>query len=212
MDIDNIEKYIQSLNQQNEKYQYYEKIINFQNDYFIPAIRFDTALFLDFICTIYQPKSILEIGFGSGASALFINKNCHPKIFISLERDHNRYIRGQALLKEFSKSNNDIQLLNQDAFEFLNTNQTTFDFVFLDAVKRDYVQYLPCIKKILNPKAVFIADNILFNNKVINQNLEKKYQTGVKLLKDFNQQITNDQHLNTVFLNIGDGLSISTLK
>ena len=127
--------------------------------------------------------------------------------FISLERDNNRYQRGIKLLKKHKITT--INLIKKDAFDFLETNCQKFDFIFLDAVKRDYYDYLIPLKDILNQNGILICDNVLFGGKVLNEKNDDKYKDGVRLMRLFNKTIAEDQSLSTMFLPIGDGLSIS---
>ena len=92
----------------------YERIIAFQNEHFIPAVRFDTAMFLMQTAAMRQPKNVLEFGFGSGASSVFIRhglQNVAGYRITTLERDNNRYVRGKALLAQLCID--DINLVKQ---------------------------------------------------------------------------------------------------
>lgn len=201
-------KYISNLNSTDELKNLYSDIINFQNEHFIPAVTYEIAVFLKWITSILKPEKILEIGFGAGASSFFIyNGYKESSLFITLEKDLNRYNRGMNLLNKYN--NNSIKLLNNDAFVFLEENAKNFDFIFLDAVKREYIIYYDKLKSILNHNGILICDNILFGGKVVENEIEKKYLTGVGLLKEFNNMLQNDESLNTIFLPIGDGLSCS---
>lgn len=210
MILNDINEYLNSLNLNNKPLsELFDKIKNFQNKHFIPLVSFEVASFLYMISSLQKPLNVLEIGFGSGASGIFILKGFpETKRFISLEKDKNRFERGLELLKNL-KLENKIELIKADAFEYLIKNEETFDFIFLDAVKREYRDYLEPLKKILNYSGVLICDNILFNSRVVQEKPEKKYESGVKNLKQFNNELAEDIIFNTLFLNIGDGLSIS---
>ncbi|OHD08790.1 MAG: hypothetical protein A2086_03135 [Spirochaetes bacterium GWD1_27_9] len=211
MDYEKIFFYLQNLNENTQLKTFYDEVVGFENIYFIPAIRFDVALFLNLISFLKQPKNVLEIGFGSGVSALFIQKDLiSQEIFITLERDKKRYERGTRLLKKLENST--LNLLNLDAFDFFKQNNNQFDLVFIDAVKKDYIDYFKIIKDRLNPNGIIICDNIFFNGKIIEENLPEKYEKGVALLKEFNQTLSNDKSFFTQFLPIGDGISISIKK
>ncbi len=190
----------------------YERIIAFQNEHFIPAVRFDTAMFLMQTAAMRQPKNVLEIGFGSGASSVFIRhglQNVAGYRITTLERDNNRYVRGKALLEQLCIQ--DIELVKCDAFDWLHNCDAEFDYIFLDAVKRDYIGYLPIIKKILGKNGILIVDNTFFNDKVLRpiDELEEKYRSGVGLLDQFNRTLAGDGDFVTMMYNIGDGMTIA---
>lgn len=213
MFADDLKNYFFSLNIVDKSLiELYEKTREFDDKYFIPAVSIEVAFFLNWIAFFKKPKKVLEIGFGSGVSSIFIY-NGFPEIneFISLEKDNNRFVRGKELLKKQKKSEK-INLLKIDAFEFLQNNKEFFDLIFLDAVKREYLIYLDLLKKFLNNNGILICDNILFNGRVVQDKLEEKYLNGVSYLKKFNKKLVDEKELETIFLNIGDGLSISVKK
>ena len=84
----------------------YKEIIEYNFTHFIPAVRFDSALFLYQMALIRQPQNILEIGFGSGVSTYFIYKPLvSMKSFFTLEKDESRCLRGFDVLKAFEMEN-----------------------------------------------------------------------------------------------------------
>ncbi|HOV13174.1 MAG TPA: hypothetical protein PK771_02725 [Spirochaetota bacterium] len=212
MDYENIFNYLNLLNaNQEEDKTFYDEIYNFENEGFIPAVRFDVALFLNFISTLKKPKNILEIGFGSGISALFIKKDLNDfENFITLEKDEKRYLRGKSLLNKFNINN--IDLTHENSFEFFKNNLVKFDLIFLDAEKTKYDQYILPIKSSLQDGGILITDNVIFNGRVVDKNVEKKYIKGTASIKNYNQMISCDKDFKTIFLNIGDGLSLSIKK
>ena len=208
------EQYISQLEDESYRSEY-ERIIAFQDEHFIPAVRFDTAMFLMQTAAMRQPHDVLEIGFGSGASSVFIREglhNCAEYKITSLERDNNRYVRGKSLLEQLNIQ--DIELIKCDAFDFLHNCAAEFDYIFLDAVKRDYIDYLPFIKKILRKNGILIVDNTFFNDKVLlpTDELEEKYRSGVGLLDKFNRTLAADVDFMTMMYNIGDGMTVAVRR
>lgn len=191
----------------------YKEIIEYQFTHFIPAVRFDSALFLYQLALIKQPQHILEIGFGSGVSAYFINKPLvSSKSFITLEKDESRYTRGMNVLKAFDIEN--VTLLKKDAIEFLQNCHEQFDYIFLDAGKKDYIIYLPLITDLLLQGGFLVCDNTFFNGKVVmnEEDLTKPYIKSVPLLKEFNMALAKSDLYNTSYFWIGDGMSLSVKK
>lgn len=192
----------------------YKEIIEYRFEHFIPAVRFDSALFLYQLSLIKQPQNILEIGFGSGVSTYFINKPlaASPKVFITLEKDESRYKRGIDVLKAFDMEN--VTLLNEDAFEYLKNCREKFDYIFLDAGKKDYLAYLPIIDNLMSQGGFLICDNTFFNGKVAlnEEDLTKSYAKSVPLLKEFNTNLAKSSLYNTSYFWIGDGMSLSVRK
>lgn len=207
--------YLDDLNTSanNELVNRYKEITEYQFTHFIPAVRFDSALFLYQLALIKQPQNILEIGFGSGVSAYFINKPLvSPKSFITLEKDESRYKRGINVLKTFDMEN--VTLLKKDAFEFLQNCHEKFDYIFLDAGKKDYITYLPIINDLILQGGFLVCDNTFFNGKVVSneEDLTKSYIKSVPLLKEFNMTLAKSDLYNTSYFWIGDGMSLSIRK
>ena len=203
-------EYIKNLNEKNDLKHLYEKIISYDNMHVIPAVRYESALLLNLLASLKNPSITLEIGFGSGASSVFISNGIRSGRIISLERDKNRFKRGLKLLSELNINN--IELLNIDAFDFFPKNNKSFDFIFLDSVKREYINYIQPVKQIMNNDGLLVCDNILFNGKIVDLQPEKKYKNGIELLREFNKTLSEDHEFETLFLPIDDGLSLSRYK
>ncbi len=209
MDIEKINHYLTDLNDRAGFLENLRKIISYKSDYFIPAVREDCALFLRWFTTITAPLNILEIGFGAGASAYSIRSGLDESFnkFITLERDINRYNRGMEVLEHFCIDM--VDLMHIDGFEYLKGADLKFDMIFLDAVKKDYIEYLPGIYDKLNIGGYLLADNTIFGGKVVDEIVEKKYINGVEKLKEFNEKLSDDKRFISYFFNIGDGISVS---
>ncbi len=206
---DDITRYLNSLNgSQNNLLKLYDQILKFDNKYYIPAVKKDTSQLLFWLSSLKKADNILEIGFGSGISAISIYYGYKDfKKFISLERDNNRYVRGRQLFKMLKIKN--IELIKIDAFDYFKENSDKYDLVFLDAVKKDYILYLDLLKERIIDGGLLICDNILFGNRVVKDNIEEKYKASVLKLKEFNEKLSLDKNFKTLFMSAGDGLSVS---
>ncbi len=177
----------------------------------IPIIRKTTAKLLYFLIKFKRPENFLEIGTGSGYSTLWIHKGLSGDAKLTtIERDKNRFIEAQKLFHDYRN----IDLLYLDAFDYLKNSTGQFDFVFLDAQKRDYTEFLKILEDRVIPGGIFFTDNFLFNGKVIEMEdgNEEKYSGGVDLLKQFNYKLSRHKSFKSLFLNIDDGIIISIRK
>lgn len=129
----------------------------------------------------------------------------------TLERDNNRYVRGMSLLQELAIKN--VNLIKCDALDWIKScqDENSYDYVFLDAVKRDYIDYLPHIKRLMTKNGIFIIDNTFFNDKVLlsKDELDPKYHNGVALLDKFNRTLAADNDFVTAMYDIGDGTTVA---
>ena len=200
-------EYIKNLNQSMDNLEW-ENLYQNALKKNIPVVRKETAQLLYFLVKIKAPKNILEIGTGSGYSSLWIHKGMPEGAhFTTLERDNNRYNDALELFKDYSE----IELIKTDAFSFLKETLQLFDFIFLDSQKRDYIDFLPIFENKISPGGLLVADNFLLNGKIIDLPDEDKvkYQGGVGLLNQFNQEISKHPGFETLFLSLEDGVVLA---
>ena len=113
----------------------------------------------------------------------------------------------QSYFFNLSKLQNQINQFTCDAIKILPKLKDKYDLIFLDADKKNYMNYLNLIIPLLKKKGVLVSDNVLWSGKVINKNKNKDLETEV--FKKFNQQLSNHKNLETVLLPIRDGISLS---
>ncbi len=175
----------------------------------IPIVDEEVGRFLSLLILTKQPKKVLELGFGGGYSSLWMAKALgEGGMITSLELNTDRVDRGRRIFQDLDLSPR-LQLLYIDALEYLQNTTETYDFIFLDAIKRSYARYLPLIPRVLRKGGIFLADNILFRGNVVKTDPGKKYQAGTSAIKAFNKTLSVSCDFKTIFLPIGDGLSFS---
>lgn len=156
------------------------------------------------------PKSILEIGTAVGYSALLM-ASYMPKEgkIITIEQDANRIDTAYDFITRAGRIEQ-IQLLDGDASEILLQLEGTFDMVFIDAAKAQYLDYLQKVMDKLVDGAVIIADNVLFRGMVMSEEPPlKRYRTIVKRLREYLDFVSHDPRFSTTIHSEGDGVAIS---
>lgn len=164
------------------------------------------GLFLIMISKMIKPKSILEIGTFTGYSAICMAQGLTPDgILHTIEIDDE--IASQTKLS-FDKSGfgNKIKLHVGSALNIIEKLNTTFDLIFIDGEKREYPQYLELSLKHLNVGGYLIADNVLWNEKVIDPAMKDDKST--KAVNQFNDMVHANSNLLHVLLPLRDGLMI----
>lgn len=213
MNFENLTHYTDFLNNNANKslLNRYNEIINYDFIHFIPAVRFDSALFLRTLSLLKQPENVLEIGFGSGVSTYFIwEPITKGKKITTIEKDEKRFVRGLNVIKNFGMT--DINLVHGDIFEYLDKNTSEkYDYIFIDAAKKDYQNYLNKVENKLNIGGFLICDNNFFNGKVICDDVDipKSHIKPAKAMREFNIFLGDNNNFETTFFNIGDGMSLS---
>ena len=176
----------------------------------VPIIPHETARFLAFLIGLIKPESILEIGTAVGFSAVLFNKFAPEAKITTIDRYE--YMIKKA--KENFMGIDNIRLLEGDAAEILPGLKEEFDFIFLDAAKAQYINYLPEIMRLLKTGSVFAADDVLMAGGVMNLRCEvpRRQRTIHQRLGDFLIEINSREDLETSLLPIGGGLAVCRKK
>ncbi len=167
---------------------------------------------LSFICQTINSnnfKSVLEIGTAVAYGTITIAENTSCTHIDSLEIDPERYAIATQNVKAHNL-NNKINLFLCDAINYIKTTNKTYDFIYLDGPKGQYINYLPYLIKLLNKGGVLLADNLYFHGMVTGKiPISKGCRAMIKGLKNYITAIKTSPELKTQILDIGDGLGYS---
>lgn len=181
---------------------------------FVPIIRRETANFLQTAVAAAKPKRILEVGTAVGYSALLMAQvmpeDAHITTIekyeprIPLAREHFR----QAGMEER------ITLIEGDAEEVLNRLEGSFDFIFMDAAKGQYIHWLPRILELMADGAVLFSDNVLQDGDIMESRfaVERRNRTIHSRMREYLYTLTHSDALVTSIIPIGDGVTLSVKK
>ena len=162
--------------------------------------------FLSIISKLIKPKKILEIGTYTGYSAICMAEGLIDNGIIHTIDINEELVSIQKKYFKKTKTTNSIIQHVGDAKEVIGKIDETFDMVFLDADKENYIEYYNlCIDK-LRSGGLIIADNVLWTGKVIDP---KSYDDELtQYLIDFNTIINQDDRVENIILPLRDGLNI----
>ena len=165
--------------------------------------------FLSMLSKMKSPSTILEIGTYTGYGTLCLLEGLKEdgKIF-TIDRNEELIKIQNKYFEESGKRDKIIQLTG-NAKEILNDLNETYDLVFIDADKENYIEYFKQVSERLNKNGIIISDNVLWSGKVLDSSLEKDEETNA--LVNFNKILNEDKRFETVILPLRDGLSISRL-
>jgi len=162
---------------------------------------------LSMISKLIQPKNILEIGTYTGYSALCLAEGMTKDGELhTIDVNEELY---DFQRKYFDASEYGAQIIQHLglAVDIIPTLDKTFDLVFIDADKSNYLNYLDLVLPKLRKGAVILSDNVLWSGKVVAEVAENDLDT--KVLLEYNKRLNEDPRLETVLLPVRDGLSIS---
>jgi predicted O-methyltransferase YrrM len=185
------------------KLEEYAKINN------IPIMEKEGILFLLSLIKENKVIFILEIGSAIGYSAInmaLINKNIK---ITTIERDTKRYNEALKNIEEFNL-NDQINIINIDANLYEDNDK--YDLIFIDAAKSQYINFFNKYKNNLNDNGIIVTDNLKFHNLLEEENLSKNVKGIVRKIKSYVDFLNNHEEYDTMFYNIGDGVSVTRKK
>ncbi len=160
---------------------------------------------LKFISLMLQPKRILEIGTYTGYSALCMAEGLIDDgilFTIEINDELEDFIRSYIQRSSFTEK---IKLYIGDARIIVPNIDETFDLVYIDGDKREYVDYYNVVINKVRTGGFIIVDNVFWNGKVIDKYADDDI---TKAIRTFNDLVHNDGRVENLMLPLRDGLTI----
>ncbi len=165
---------------------------------------------LSMLSNMLAPRHILEIGTYTGYSALCLAEGLQPGgTLVTIDKNMELEHRVRTYFAE-SNYPQAINFMVGDALKIIPALTQTFDLVFIDADKTNYLNYFNLVIDKLSQGGIIIADNVLWSGKVV-----KPVQPGdedTKALLAFNKAVQQDTRVENVLFPIRDGLMIIRKK
>jgi len=163
------------------------------------------GLLLQMLCQMYKPQNVLEIGTFTGYSAICIARGIAPDGHLDTIEVNDEL--KDAILKYFNLAAVDKQVTLHigHALEIIPKLNKTYDLVFIDGDKREYPSYYDAVFPKVKAGGYIIADNVLWNGKVIDPDSNDLH---TKAVLEFNQKVQNDSRVENVLLPMRDGLML----
>ncbi len=181
---------------------------------FVPIIRLETASLLKFFVTLTRPKKILEVGTAVGYSAILMSQYLEEGATITtIEKYEPRIPIAKENFKRAGKEDV-ITLLEGDALEILKGLDGSYDMIFMDAAKAQYIYYLPEVIRLLKTGGLLISDNILQDGDVAQSRyaVTRRNRTIHSRMREYLYTLKHEKELQTAIIPIGDGVAVSTKK
>ena len=178
---------------------------------YVPIIRKEMQSFLKMMLQLQQPRRILEVGTAVGFSAILMAEyNPKPCEITTIENYEKRIPIARENFKSAGKQDM-IELLEGDAAQVLKTLQEPFDFIFMDAAKGQYLNFLPDILRLLSPGGILISDNVLQDGDIVESRfaVTRRNRTIHKRMREYLYELTHHEELVTTVLPVGDGITVS---
>ena len=177
----------------------------------VPVIRTQMQSLLKFLLAVNRPKQILEVGTAIGFSALLMSEYAPEGCQITTIEKYEKRI---PIAKEnFHRAGKEdvITLLEGDATEILKELEGTYDLIFMDAAKGQYIHFLPDILRLLRTGGLLVSDNVLQDGDIIESRfaVTRRNRTIHSRMRDYLYELKHNVQLETAILQVGDGVTVS---
>lgn len=160
---------------------------------------------LSFISLMRNPKYVLEIGTFTGYSALCLAEGLKQDgelHTIELRESDAETAKSNFKISDYADR---IFLHHGNAQDIIPSLSYTWDLVFIDADKTNYINYYEAVLPRLSDNGLIIADNVLFHGQVLEKNISGKNALAIHA---FNEHVANDSRTEQVMLTVRDGLTL----
>ena len=168
----------------------------------VPIIRREMQSFLKVLLMLKRPVNILEVGTAVGFSALLMSESVPAGCRITTIENYEKRI--PVARENFRRAGKEeqITLIEGDAADVLKTLEGSYDFIFMDAAKGQYIHFLPEILRLLPPGGCLVSDNVMQDGDVIESRFAVERRNRLK----------HHPELETSVIPLGDGVAVSVKK
>lgn len=168
----------------------------------------EQAQLMQFLLRLSKASDVLEIGTFTGYSALAMSLALGQEGRVTTIDRSKEWTKRCAYFWNKAQQDHKIQLKIGRALDILNQMLEeglthSFDFVFIDADKTNYVNYYHLSKKLLKPQGFILIDNVFWDRKVINPESNDGQTRGIR---ELNLIIQADLDVEVSLLPMADGL------
>ena len=161
-----------------------------------------------------KPMRVLEVGTAVGFSALLMSDYLPEGGHITTIENYEKRI--PIARENFRRAGKEdkITLIEGDATEVLAEMEGTFDFIFMDAAKGQYIHYMPEAVRLLADGGILMSDNVLQDGDIIESRfaVERRNRTIHSRMRDYLYELKHSNVLETSIIPLGDGVALSIKK
>ena len=180
----------------------------------VPVIRREMQSFLKVLLAIHRPLRVLEVGTAVGFSALLFCEYGPENMQVTTIEKYEKSI--PIARENFRRAGreNQITLLEGDAADILKELQESYDLIFMDAAKGQYIHFLDDVLRLMKPGSVLVSDNVLQGGDIIESHyaVERRNRTIYKRMREYLYELKHNDKLLTSVIPLGDGVTVSVRK
>ena len=165
----------------------------------VPIIRREMQSFLEVLLLMKKPMRVLEVGTAVGFSALLMSDYLPEGGHITTIENYEKRI--PIARENFRRAGKEdkITLIEGDATEVLAEMEGTFDFIFMDAAKGQYIHYLPNVLRLLSDGGCLVSDNVMQDGDIIESRfaVERRNRTIHARMREYLYELKHREDLVT---------------
>ncbi len=165
---------------------------------------------LSMLSKLIRPVNILEIGTFTGYATLCLAEGLQENGSIDTIDIKEELIDFQRKYFDLSQYGTQITQHLGSAIDIIPTLNKTYDLVFIDADKPNYINYFNLVIEKMTKGGVIVSDNVLWSGKVLEE--IKPTDKSTIAIDQYNKYLQQDPRVETILLPIRDGLTVSRVK
>ena len=185
----------------------------------VPIIRREMQSFLEVLLLMKKPMRVLEVATAVGFSALLMSDYLPEGGHITTIENYEKRI--PIARENFRRAGKEdkITLIEGDATEVLAEMEGTFDFIFMDAAKGQYIHYLPNVLRLLSDGGCLVSDNVMQDGDIIESRFAverrnrtihaRRNRTIHARMREYLYELKHREDLVTSIIPLGDGVAVS---
>jgi predicted O-methyltransferase YrrM len=170
----------------------------------IPTVAPQTGALLRFFARVTRARNAVEVGSGGGYSGLWLVGGMDPRgSLTTIEISPAHQALAQRAFAEAKVADRIRSILGVALAVLPKLSDSSYDLVFLDAVKIEYPEYLVHAKRLLHPGGLLLADNVLWDGRVPDPDAN---DDDTVALREFNDTICDDPDWHGLIFGVGEGV------
>ena len=176
----------------------------------VPVIRRESEDFLRVLLSLKRPESILEIGCAVGYSSLFFLNHLGDVKITTIERDPEMIAQAENNFRRLDPDGH-ITLMKGDAAKVLDTLTDSYDLIFMDAAKGQYLHFLPKVLARSKRGTLLISDNVLQEGDILESHYEvkRRNRTIYHRMRAYLKLLYELDGVENAVLPVGDGIAVT---
>ena len=177
----------------------------------IPVVTPAVGNYLELMIEVSKARNILEIGTAIGYSTVYLARGAaktRGKV-LTIDMNKDRLERAKKYLDRAGLSDF-VEFHLENALKYLPRLDGSYDFIFVDAAKGEYPEYLDLLSPLVSKGGLLVVDNVLFRGWVVpGAAFDSKYDRMITSMRHFLDKLKSLRGFTVSVLPFGDGIAIA---